>query len=138
MTGFGIRDWGFGLGASGFGSWSAQAAPPQLIRQMLVGLTRRFGIEERVVVVNGLTQVGHGIDSSVQHRGPFHISNLRPWIFGKVDAQVSHLLHTPAMIFNSCRIDVHIRSLRNKLGPEGRRIFTVRNVGYRLDPVLPE
>lgn len=31
-------------------------------------------------------------------------------------------------------IDVHIRSLRNKLGPEGRRIFTVRNVGYRLDP----
>ena len=35
-------------------------------------------------------------------------------------------------------IDVHIRSLRNKLGPEGRRIFTVRNVGYRLDPALPE
>jgi len=31
-------------------------------------------------------------------------------------------------------IDVHIRSLRNKLGSEGRRIFTVRNVGYRLDP----
>jgi DNA-binding response OmpR family regulator len=31
-------------------------------------------------------------------------------------------------------IDVHIRSLRNKLGPEGCRIFTVRNVGYRLDP----
>lgn len=30
-------------------------------------------------------------------------------------------------------IDVHIRSLRNKLGPEGRRILTVRNVGYRLD-----
>jgi len=35
-------------------------------------------------------------------------------------------------------IDVHIRSLRNKLGTEGRRIFTVRNVGYRLDPALPE
>ena len=35
-------------------------------------------------------------------------------------------------------IDVHIRSLRYKLGDEGRRIFTVRNVGYRLDPVLPE
>jgi DNA-binding response OmpR family regulator len=34
-------------------------------------------------------------------------------------------------------IDVHIRSLRNKLGPEGRRIFTVRNVGYRLDQALP-
>jgi two-component system alkaline phosphatase synthesis response regulator PhoP len=35
-------------------------------------------------------------------------------------------------------IDVHIRSLRNKLGPEGYRIFTVRNVGYRLDPAPPE
>lgn len=35
-------------------------------------------------------------------------------------------------------IDVHIRSLRNKLGPEGSRIFTVRNVGYRLDPSPPE
>jgi two-component system alkaline phosphatase synthesis response regulator PhoP len=35
-------------------------------------------------------------------------------------------------------IDVHIRSLRYKLGPEGRRIFTVRNVGYRLDTVLSE
>jgi two-component system, OmpR family, alkaline phosphatase synthesis response regulator PhoP len=35
-------------------------------------------------------------------------------------------------------IDVHIRSLRNKLGPEGNRIFTVRNVGYRLDPSPPE
>jgi DNA-binding response OmpR family regulator len=35
-------------------------------------------------------------------------------------------------------IDVHIRSLRNKLGPEGYRIFTVRNVGYRLDPSPPE
>jgi DNA-binding response OmpR family regulator len=35
-------------------------------------------------------------------------------------------------------IDVHIRSLRNKLGPEGNRLFTVRNVGYRLDPSPPE
>ena len=35
-------------------------------------------------------------------------------------------------------IDVHIRSLRNKLGPVGQRIFTVRNVGYRLDPTPPE
>jgi DNA-binding response OmpR family regulator len=34
-------------------------------------------------------------------------------------------------------VDVHIKSLRNKLGPEGRRILTVRNVGYRCD-VSPE
>jgi two-component system alkaline phosphatase synthesis response regulator PhoP len=42
--------------------------------------------------------------------------------------------HNKDADLQSRTIDVHIRSLRNKLGPEGRRIFTVRNVGYRLDP----
>jgi two-component system, OmpR family, phosphate regulon response regulator PhoB len=31
-------------------------------------------------------------------------------------------------------VDVHVRRLRVKLGSEGRRILTVKNVGYRLDP----
>jgi DNA-binding response OmpR family regulator len=30
-------------------------------------------------------------------------------------------------------VDVHVRRLRVKLGPEGRRIATVKSVGYRLD-----
>ena len=30
-------------------------------------------------------------------------------------------------------IDMHIRTLRQKLGPYGRRIETVRNVGYRME-----
>jgi len=34
-------------------------------------------------------------------------------------------------------VDVHIRSLRKKLGSEGARIITVRNVGYRLDTTSP-
>src|SRR2546428_358068 len=34
-------------------------------------------------------------------------------------------------------VDVHIRSLRKKLGSEGTRILTVRNVGYRLDANTP-
>lgn len=34
-------------------------------------------------------------------------------------------------------VDVHIKSLRSKLGPERRRILTVRNVGYRFD-ISPE
>lgn len=33
-------------------------------------------------------------------------------------------------------VDVHILRLRNKLGPEGQRILTVRNVGYRFDVCL--
>ncbi len=31
-------------------------------------------------------------------------------------------------------VDVHVRRLRAKLGPEGERILTVKKVGYRLDP----
>ena len=31
-------------------------------------------------------------------------------------------------------VDVHVRRLRVKLGPEGHRILTVKGVGYRLDP----
>ena len=31
-------------------------------------------------------------------------------------------------------IDVHVRRLRAKLGDEGRRILTIKNVGYRLEP----
>jgi two-component system, OmpR family, alkaline phosphatase synthesis response regulator PhoP len=42
--------------------------------------------------------------------------------------------HNKDADLQSRTIDVHIRSLRTKLGPEGSRIFTVRNVGYRLDP----
>src|SRR5436309_10679500 len=34
-------------------------------------------------------------------------------------------------------VDVHIRSLRKKLGSEGARILTVRNVGYLLDTTSP-
>jgi DNA-binding response OmpR family regulator len=30
-------------------------------------------------------------------------------------------------------VDVHVRRLRSKLGPEGRRIATVTGVGYRLE-----
>ena len=31
-------------------------------------------------------------------------------------------------------VDVHIRRLREKLGPEAHRIITVKGVGYRFDP----
>ena len=30
-------------------------------------------------------------------------------------------------------VDVHVRRLRGKLGPEAKRIVTVKNVGYRFD-----
>ena len=36
-------------------------------------------------------------------------------------------------IGDSRTLDMHIRTLRQKLGEQGRRIETVRNVGYRLE-----
>lgn len=35
-------------------------------------------------------------------------------------------------------LDMHIRALRKKLGPAGRRIVTVRGVGYRLEEQAPK
>jgi hypothetical protein len=51
----------------------------------------------------------------------------------------AHLLrtvwdHAPV---GSRTVDVHVRRLRIKLGPEARRLTTVRNVGYRLEPLAP-
>lgn len=36
---------------------------------------------------------------------------------------------------SSRAVDFHVSRLRNKLGAEGKRIVTVRSVGYRFDPV---
>jgi phosphate regulon transcriptional regulator PhoB len=41
--------------------------------------------------------------------------------------------YSHASEIESRTVDVHIRRLRVKLGPEGRRVLTVKSVGYRLD-----
>ncbi|MCI0546050.1 MAG: response regulator [Candidatus Rokubacteria bacterium] len=42
--------------------------------------------------------------------------------------------YTRASEIESRTVDVHVRRLRAKLGEDGRRILTVKQVGYRLDP----
>ena len=42
--------------------------------------------------------------------------------------------YSRASEIESRTVDVHVRRLRVKLGPEGRRVLTVKTVGYRLDP----
>jgi len=42
--------------------------------------------------------------------------------------------YTSAAEIESRTVDVHVRRLREKLGPEARRIVTVKAVGYRFDP----
>jgi DNA-binding response OmpR family regulator len=41
--------------------------------------------------------------------------------------------YTAAGEIESRTVDVHVRRLRQKLGPEGQRIGTVTGVGYRLE-----
>lgn len=41
--------------------------------------------------------------------------------------------YSRASEIESRTVDVHVRRLRVKLGPEGRRILTIKTVGYRLD-----
>jgi len=42
--------------------------------------------------------------------------------------------HDPAFEIDTRTIDQHIARLRDKLGPESKRVITVKNVGYRFDP----
>ncbi len=42
--------------------------------------------------------------------------------------------YVAASEIESRTVDVHVRRLRVKLGQEGRRVLTVKSVGYRLDP----
>jgi two-component system alkaline phosphatase synthesis response regulator PhoP len=41
--------------------------------------------------------------------------------------------HDPAFDIDTRTIDQHIARLRDKLGPESKRVITVKNVGYRFD-----
>jgi phosphate regulon transcriptional regulator PhoB len=44
--------------------------------------------------------------------------------------------YSRASEIESRTVDVHVRRLRVKLGREGRRVLTVKSVGYRMDPGL--
>ncbi len=41
--------------------------------------------------------------------------------------------HDPSFEIDTRTIDQHIARLRDKLGPEAKRVITVKNVGYRFD-----
>ena len=53
--------------------------------------------------------------------------------FVRTRAQIIEATHGPRVVMSNRTIDVHITSLRKKLGPAGDLIETVRGVGYRLE-----
>jgi two-component system phosphate regulon response regulator PhoB len=57
--------------------------------------------------------------------------------FVRTRAQIIEATHGPRVVMSNRTIDVHITSLRKKLGPAGDLIETVRGVGYRLEEREP-
>jgi two-component system phosphate regulon response regulator PhoB len=57
--------------------------------------------------------------------------------FVRTRAQIIEATHGPRVVMSNRTIDVHITSLRKKLGPAGDLIETVRGVGYRLEESPP-
>jgi len=60
-----------------------------------------------------------------------HTLARRPgWVFTR--RQIAGAVHGDELVVTDRSIDVQIVALRRKLGPSGRRIETVRGVGYKL------
>jgi len=57
--------------------------------------------------------------------------------FVRTRAQIIEATHGPRVVMSNRTIDVHITSLRKKLGVAGDLIETVRGVGYRLEESEP-
>jgi len=105
-----------------------RAHPAETARPLAVG-TVRLDTSRHVVTVGGrpveLTPKEFDLLHALLEAGGRvlsreHLLN-RVWGYARADE------------IESRTVDVHIRRLRSKLGPEERRIATIKGVGYRLD-----
>ena len=105
-----------------------RARPGEGIRPLAAG-TVRLDTSRHVVTVGGrpveLTPKEFDLLHALLEAGGRvlsreHLLN-RVWGYARADE------------IESRTVDVHIRRLRSKLGPEERRIATIKGVGYRLD-----
>ncbi|MDP7030429.1 MAG: response regulator transcription factor [Phycisphaerales bacterium] len=75
---------------------------------------------------------GEAIDVTVSEFRILRYLASRPG-FVRTRDQIIEATHGPRVVMSNRTIDVHITSLRRKLGPAGDLIETVRGVGYRLE-----
>jgi len=74
---------------------------------------------------------GTPIELTFTEFGILHYLASRPG-FVRTRDQIISAVHGDSAVLSSRTVDVHVTSLRRKLGPLGKRVETVRGVGYRL------
>jgi len=74
---------------------------------------------------------GERIELTLTEFGILHYLAARPG-FVRTRDQIIAAVHGDSAVLSSRTVDVHITSLRRKLGELGRTVETVRGVGYRL------
>ncbi len=83
-------------------------------------------------------EVGNdGIDLTPTEFGILHCLATRPG-FVRTRDQIIAAVHGDTTVLSTRAVDVHITSLRRKLGDAGPLIETVRGIGYRLREALGE
>jgi two-component system phosphate regulon response regulator PhoB len=74
---------------------------------------------------------GSPVDLTVTEFGLLRFLAERPG-FVRTRDQIIAAVHGDHTVLSSRTVDVHVTALRRKLGPLGKRIETVRGIGYRL------
>jgi phosphate regulon transcriptional regulator PhoB len=120
-------------------------SPRELVARARAVLRRARGVEgERPLRVGGVTldPARHAVtvDGAAVSLTPreFDLLHALMEAGGRVLSR-EHLLgrvwgYARAGEIESRTVDVHVRRLRAKLGPEGRRVTTIKGVGYRFEP----
>jgi len=120
-------------------------SPKELLARVRAVLRRVKPAPGAAVVAIGALAIDAGTRTVTVHGVPLTLTHKEFELLGALaDAQGRVLSreflldrvwgYSHADEIESRTVDVHVRRLRVKLGPEGRRILTVKSVGYRLDP----
>jgi DNA-binding response OmpR family regulator len=118
-------------------------SPRELVARVKAVLRRRAAPEAPVSVVAGdiridaqqhrVTVAGKGVDlTATEFRLLALLASKPGWVFSR-EQLLDHLWSGEKAVVDRT-VDVHIKNLRDKLGPSGRLIRNVRGVGYKLEP----
>ncbi len=141
---------------------TAKTAEMDLVRGLDLGaddyIRKPFSVMELIARVKALLRRTDSDDSEVLRIGDIMIDHARHMVFvGEQQLELTfkeyellrYLMMNPGVVLSrdaimlhvwgtdfegeSRTVDVHIQTLRRKLGDEGARIRTVRNVGYSIE-----
>ncbi len=117
-------------------------SPKELVARVKVVLRRRIADEEKVISVGRLLEIDlNRYEVHVDGKQAkltateFKILKLlamrKGWVFSR-EAILNHLDISDKGVLDRT-VDVHIKNLRDNLGPAGKYIKNIRTVGYKID-----